>query len=120
VPEDDTVLQRMHTTHALLSTLFAKLTSQETETEATQFIGQNLILRSNVLVADADQLAVASNRAIAAQMAILLSILLGSLGPLLGACVFVGIAHRRILGALMVLDEGTASSTSLATMSLQH
>jgi len=28
VPEDDAVLQRMHATHTLLSTLFAKLTAQ--------------------------------------------------------------------------------------------
>jgi signal transduction histidine kinase len=108
VPESDAVLQRMHGTHALLSTLFAKLTTQETETEAARLVGQSLLLRSNVLVADAHQLAGTSNRAIATRIDVLLVILIGSLVPLLGACVFVGIAHRRILGALAVLHEGTA------------
>jgi signal transduction histidine kinase len=109
MPEDDAVLQRMHATHALLSTLFAKLTAQEAGTEALRLIGQNLLLRSNVLIADAHQLAVVSNRTIATRMNILLGILLGSLGPLLGACVFIGMAHRRLLRSLAALHEGTAA-----------
>jgi|GEM_PF-4618876 len=109
VPEDDAVLQRMHATHTLLSTLFAKLTAQEAGTEALRLIGQNLLLRSNVLVADAHQLAVVSNRTVATRMNILLYILLGSLGPLLGACMFIGIAHRQLLRSLVVLHEGAAA-----------
>jgi len=109
VPEDDALLQRMHATHALLSTLFAKLTAQEAETEAVRLIGQNLLLRSNMLVADAHQLAVVSNRTVTTWMHILLGILLGSLGPLLGACVFIGMAHRRLLRSLAALHEGAAA-----------
>jgi signal transduction histidine kinase len=108
VPGDDAVLRRMQDTHTLLSTLFAKLAAQETQTEAAQLVVQSLLLRSNVLVADAHQLAAASNRAIATRTDILLVILMGSLVPLLGACVFVSIAHRRLLVSLATLHEGTA------------
>jgi signal transduction histidine kinase len=107
-PEDYAVLQRMDNTHVLLSTLFVKLAAQKTETEAVRLVGQSLLLRSNVLVADAHQLAAASNRAIVTRVDVLLFILMGSLVPLLGACVFVGMAHRRILLSLAALHEGTA------------
>ena len=106
--EDDAVPSACMTP-TLLSTLFAKLTTQEIRTEAAQLVGQSLLLRSNVLVADAHQLAVASNIAIATRMAMLLCILLGSLGPLLGACVFIGMAHRRLLRSLAALHEGAAA-----------
>jgi signal transduction histidine kinase len=107
LPEARSVLRHMRDNHALIGTIFDGLTAQETDAEAIRLIGQSLLLRSNVMVADAHQLADASNKAVAERTNTLVLILIGSLTPLAVVCVFVFLANRRILRALAALHEGT-------------
>jgi signal transduction histidine kinase len=106
--EEHAVLRRMRDSHALLGTLFETLTAQATPPEAVRLVSQSLLLRSNMLVADAHQLADVYNQAISTRTVTLLSILIGSLAPLAVACVFISIAHRRILRSLATLHTGAA------------
>jgi hypothetical protein len=65
LPDARSVLRHMRDNHALIGTIFDGLTAQETDAEAIRLIDQSLLLRSNVMIADAHQLADASNKAVA-------------------------------------------------------
>ncbi|CAK0769826.1 two-component system, sensor histidine kinase and response regulator [uncultured Gammaproteobacteria bacterium] len=105
-PEATDILRSIRENHALLGGLFDKLTRKDLSLEAQRIIGQSLLLRSNVVVADAQQLSVLSNRGVTSQGRWTLGALALVLTMMAVVNLFVFLATRRVLRGLHGLRQG--------------